>query len=290
MIVANLTLIFLFTFGSAFVTRAGSTQANPYNSLFYGVLAFSSNPSAHLRDLGMDDATQCVNTSAFSSVGPDCLIKYQNQMSFQNTMRVIYREPVVIFRMLRYALNNMQDVSLDYLGKYSFYDPRSKTSPRVPTGTTGERFWSSTAETIPLNLWARLKFKFFPIGYALAFTLIGFGIWFIWGLISTGINQDLALIGLMSTVACVAHMFTAILGDGKAELIKHLFLSNILFDIAAVVFLNSVLITCIELTRKKLSWLNSQKPTAVYRLTSVSTTKGVPTGCSAMLREGGRGN
>jgi hypothetical protein len=209
----------------------------------------------------MDDAAQCINTSAYSPVGSACFTKYQNQLSFQNRVRVIYREPVVIFRMLRYVLDNMQDISLDYLGKYSFDDPRSKTSPRV-SNSVEKRFWLSTTETIHLNLWARLKFKFFPTGYALSFVLIGFVIWFILRLKSTGINQDLALIGLMSTVACVADMFVAILGDGKYELIKHLFLSNILFDIGAVVFLNSVLLYCLERTGKKLSKSNFQKPTA----------------------------
>ncbi len=201
----------------------------------------------------MDDAAQCVNTSEYSPVGSACFTKYQNQMSFQNTVRVIYREPVVMFRMLRYVLGNMQDVSLDYLGKYSFDDPRSKTSPGISINGIEKRFWVSTNETIPLNLWAKLKFKFFPKGDALSFVLIGFVIWFIMRLKGTGINQDLALIGLMSTVACVVDMIVAILGDGKCELIKHLFLSNILFDIAAVVFFNSVLLFCLELTGKKSS-------------------------------------
>ncbi len=257
----NIALIMLLTFASALITKAGSTQANPYHSLFYGALTFSDRPSAHLQYLGMDDdAIQCINTSAFSSIGSACLTKYQNQMSFYNTVRVIYREPLVMFRMLTHVLNNMQDVSLDYLGKYSFDDPRSTTSPPVPNGVE-TRFWLSTTGAIPLNLWTELKFKFFPTGHALSFAIIGFVIWFLLGLKRAGIHQDLALIGLLSTVACVASMVVAILGDGRYELIKHLFLSNVLFDIGAIVFLNSLLICCLELFGTKLK-SNSQKLTA----------------------------
>jgi hypothetical protein len=54
-------------------------------------------------------------------------------------------------------------------------------------------------------------------------------------------------------------MTVAILGDGKLELPKHLFLSNVLFDIAIIVFLSSVLLFCLELAGKKLSKSNSHK-------------------------------
>jgi hypothetical protein len=156
----------------------------------------------------------------------------------------------------------MQDVTLNYLGKYSFDDPRS-TNSRISNGVESveKRFWLSTTESIPLNLWTELKFRFFPTGHALSFAVISFVIWFILALKRDGIHQDLALVGLLSTVACIADMVVAIIGDGKYELIKHLFLSNVLFDIGAIVFLNSVLICCLELVGTRLK-SNFQKLTA----------------------------
>jgi hypothetical protein len=255
-ILVNVALILLFTSASAFVTKAGYVKYNPYHSLFYGVLSFSNNPTAHLQDIGMDDAAECINTSAWSPVGSACFTKYRSQLSFKNTAIVICKEPIVMLKMMKYALDNMQDVFLD-LGKYSYDDPRSRTSPGI--SNFEKRFWLSTNETIPLNLWAKLKFKFFPTGYVLFFVIIGFIIWFILRLKDTGINQDLALIGLMSTVACVSDMIVAILGDGKADLIKHLFLSNFLFDIAAIAFLNSALLFFLEHNGKKSLKLNFKK-------------------------------
>lgn len=260
-VVSNLALITLFTFASALVTKSGSTQANLYHSLFFGALTFSDNPSAHLRALEMDDAARCINTSAFSSIGSECFKKYQGQLSFRNTLRVGYREPPVVFRMLKYVLGSMQDVSLNYLGKYSLDDPRSQISPIITTSAE-EASRVSSVETTPLNLWPTLKLRLFPRGYALAFILLVFVIWFTLNFRRTGIYRDLALIGLVFTIACVADMSVAILGDGKHELLKHLFLSNVLFDIAAIVFLNGVLLFCLELAVKKLSKSNSQKPGA----------------------------
>ena len=260
---ASLILIVLLTFMSAFVTVAGSNQANPYNSLFVGVLKFSSDPQAHLQELGMEDAAPCVLSTAFTPIGVTCLTQFQDQISYRNTGLVILREPLVLFRALGFVLDNMQDLSVDYLGKYSIDDPRSKTSPRIVISGEQQRFWSQTTEPGWLNLWAAVKFRLFPTGYALAFTLICFLFWFLWNLKGNDIKQDLALIGLMSTVACIADMIIAILGDGIVELVRHLFLSNLLFDIALIAFFSSVLLTIIELVRKKRSGLSIQKTIVV---------------------------
>lgn len=257
MLVIYSALITLFILASAFITNAGSTKINPYNSLFNGALTFSNNPSAHLRNLGIDNALQCINTSAFSSIGQVCFAKYQNQMSFINTARVLYREPLVIFRLMKYALDRMQDISLEYLGKYSFYDPRSKRSLRV-SSSDKSHFWLHFNEGILLRLWSEFKFRFFPKGYALIFVIIGFLTWFILGLKRTSFQQDLAFIGLISIIACIIDMNIAILGDGKTELIKHLFLSNVLFDIAAIAFFNSTLLYCLDFIETKLKSIISK--------------------------------
>lgn len=256
-LMAGLALILTFTVVAQLVSARGSVRNYPYHSLFFGVLTFSDNPSEHLRRLGLEGAMQCINSSSFSALGSECFAKYQYQMTHLNTFKVIYREPAVIFRMLKYVLDNMQTVTLDYLGKYSFDDPRTRTVPLIA-------YDLERGSWTPLNLWALLKLTFFPKGYALALVLIVFTGWFIFGLKQTGFYWDLAIVGLISTIACVADMIVAILGDGKHELIKHLFLSNVLFDIAAILFLNGVLVFCFELAGKKLSKSksNSQRPKA----------------------------
>jgi hypothetical protein len=241
----------------AFIARVGATRENPYHSLFYGALTFSEDPSMHLRQLRMSGAIHCVGVSAYSPIGEDCISKYSDQLSFQNTIRVIHKEPAVMFRMLKHVLDNMQDVSLDYLGKYSSDDPRSQTLPSISSKAVEERFFLTT-DTPLLNLWAILKFRFFPTGYALAFVLIVLVVGFAVGVKHNGVYQDLSIVGSLVTFGCIANMIVAILGDGKYELIKHLFLSNVLFDIAAIIFVNLVFVFSLEVLTKSLGW-TSQK-------------------------------
>jgi hypothetical protein len=197
-----------------------------------------------LHRLGFDGALPCVNTTSFSVIGNTFFAKYKEQMTYQNTLDVIYHEPMVLFRLFKYALDNMQKTNLPYLGKYAFDDPRA-----VEKSSMGSL----------LNVWGLLKLSFFPVGYSLAFVLIIFLGWFAVGLKQTSYSYDLAIVGLLSTIACLTDIMVAILGDGKLELPKHLFLSNLLFDIAMIVFFNSVLLVCLELVGRKLSKSNSQK-------------------------------
>jgi hypothetical protein len=226
------------TYVSQHITARGSIRNLPYQSLFFGVLTFSDNPSEHLHRLGLEGAMECLNTTSFSAAGSEYFAKYQEKMTYKNTLSVILREPAVMFRSMKYVLDNMQKVNLDYLGKYASDDPRN--------GVKDSR-------TVWLNLWGFVKSKFFPAGYALMFVLTAFFVWFMRSLKQPGPYQDLAIVGLLSAGACIADMIVAILGDGKQELIKHLFFSNLLFDVAAIAFLSSVLIFCYELAEKKLS-------------------------------------
>ena len=242
-LIVGFVLILTLTFASQFITGRSSIRNLPYQSLFFGVLTFSDNPSEHLHRLGFDGAMQCINTTSFSTTGSVYFAKYQGQMTYQNTLNVIYKEPAVFFKIIKYALDNMQKVNLDYLGRYAFDDPRN-AELRSPISF--------------LNLWGMLKTRRFPIGYTLAFALMVFICWFIAGLRQTGIYRDLSIIGLLSTIACTADIMVAVLGDGKQELIKHLFFSNVLFDVAAIVFMNSVFVFCLEFAGRKLSKSNSR--------------------------------
>jgi len=233
-----LVFIMTMTYVSQHITARGSIRNLPYQSLFFGVLTFSDNPSEHLHRLGLEGAMECLNTTSFSAAGSEYFAKYQEKMTYKNTLSVILREPAVMFRSMKYVLDNMQKVNLDYLGKYASDDPRN--------GVKDSR-------TVWLNLWGFVKSKFFPAGYALMFVLTAFFVWFMRSLKQPGPYQDLAIVGLLSAGACIADMIVAILGDGKQELIKHLFFSNLLFDVAAIAFLSSVLIFCYELAEKKLS-------------------------------------
>jgi len=237
-------LIVILSFISYLITGRASVRNYPYHSLFYGVLTFSTNPLEHLRILGLnDDALRCINYSSFTAIGTDCFNEYQEEMKYTNTLKVICREPAVMFRFIKFSLDNMQILHPEYLGRYSFDDPRNI---------------ENSSSTSLLNLMGVIKLRFFPKGYLLAFILIVYIGWFLFNLKKSGFYRDLAIVGLLSTIACMVDMIVAILGDGKQELIKHLFLSNVLFDVAAIMFLNGLLLICFDLVERKLNFNNEK--------------------------------
>lgn len=199
----------------------------------------------HLQILDMDGATDCINISAFSQEGSSCLDEFQHQLSFQNTLSVIYSEPIVLFRMQEHVLTAMQDISLDYLGKYSVDDPRSQITPTI-TNSAEEASQIFTLQSTPFNLWSILKVRFFPKGVNLFIFLIASIILFMRNIKRTGFYRELALVGLISSLGSFTSMTVAIFADGKHELGKHLFLSNVLFDIMLIFLTNSVLLFVIN--------------------------------------------
>jgi hypothetical protein len=255
-------LVLMLTFASIWATHTEDYKFQTYSSLFYGVLTFSDDPSRHLHRLGMDNAAGEAGIPPFTPLREEFTNKYQDKMSFLNSAVVIYNEPAVLLRAIKHVLYNMQDASLEYLGKYSPDDPLSAERLKIISMPEAERdtimrksqeirVWLDAGETKPLNLWAALKYKFFPTGYALAIAMALYACWFIFSLWQTGLNQELSMIGLLTTITCGVDMLVAILGAGKYELIKHLFLANVLFDVATIVFVNSVLLLCLNRFTKK---------------------------------------
>jgi hypothetical protein len=59
---------------------------------------------------------------------------------------------------------------------------------------------------------------------------------------ASGMLRELALIGLLTTLAVIIDMYVAMFGDGIATLVRHLYLTNILFDIATIAALNIVVL------------------------------------------------
>ena len=231
------------TFAAHAFTHFKEDGVNPYHSLFYGALTFSQRPAEHLQRLGLADGLDCIGVSAYQKRGVSYFDAHRDRMTFLNTINTVAHEPAILFRMGDHVLARMQDLSLEYLGKYAADDPRSLLYPPAPDIRTGaeERLWNSREETTLLNAWATLKYHAFPTGRALALTLAVFVAWFGWSLRhASAVVQDLALTGLLASVATIADMVVAVLGDGRYELIKHLYFANLLFDLAAIAFVNGV--------------------------------------------------
>jgi len=246
-------LVCFLVVSNQIITPTGS-KVNRYHSLYYGVLRFSLLPSDHLARFNLAHTQGYVGKDGWIPPGRDFVqSRDSNRISYLHTLSVLCHEPMIILRMGMFALDNMQDVSIDYLGRYSVHDS--------PTGELSEVNQVDLSETtlekqrIPLekriwlrrddglwNIWAKLKYSLFPRGGVLLFTLVSMVVWFSILTIkfANNIIGDLGRVGLLCALAVPIDMAIAILGDGCYELIKHLFLANVLFDISAILFVSSV--------------------------------------------------
>jgi hypothetical protein len=213
--------------------RTPDIGVHPYNSLFFGILSCSEDPRARLAELGLADDASCVGHSASSPEGGHFLDCRSNRISFCSTLRVARSEPDAMLRMLMFAADNMQDISVEEVGQRAAFDPRQLPRATPPCDACTVRWWDPRS-TEPLNSWSFLKYHAFPTGGALVLTLVVYAAVFLALLRGQGFSAELALVGLMTTLACVADGCVAICGDGKCGLIKHLFLANLLFDIATI--------------------------------------------------------
>ncbi|MCL6432389.1 MAG: hypothetical protein K6V36_16265, partial [Anaerolineae bacterium] len=233
--VACVALVTLATVLAILIVRQPSfyTRHNAYHSLFYGVLTFSNDPEQRLEEIGLKDAQGCVGEPAFVGVGPECYAKYESRMSFVNTVRVALAEPATVVRLTAYGLEMMQQIHLDYLGKLTASDPSYEGKVYRP----------------PLDLWSTLKTRFFPRERWLLLTLAFYAAIFAWVARKGHAARDVGLVGLLATVATPIDILVAVLGDGKQEIVKHLFLSNVLFDLATITFVGLVRVGAVALVR-----------------------------------------
>ena len=222
---------------AAWLGRRGiSPQINEYHSLFLGILPLSQYPQRHLDVLGMPAAFRCIGKNAHT-VGANCYVKYRDRLSFLVDIHLLLSEPLIFPRILKTAAAEIQDISLGF-SKYAEGGP-DRISIHLP---------------MELNFWSRMKASYFPRGYPLLFLLVSWIGLFAWNISQPGFRGEAAALGLLASCACLVDMLVAYIGDGRSELTKHLFLSNLLFDIALLAFFAWLVILVLEYrTRQKLS-------------------------------------
>ena len=241
----GLALVCLLPVAARRLTEYHEANVNPYHSLFYGVLMFSRQPAAHLQRLGLADGADCIGVSAYDERGKGVLQRPPRADDLPP--HALHPGPTSRRSSGGWGSSAWAPCRTSpwkYLGKYAEGDPRGASRPPwhgIGTGSE-QRVWTAPLAASGANLWSDLKFHAFPTGTALALTLAGFAGFCGWRLRAPGTGGDLALVGLLATLAVVADGAVAMLGEGRHELIKHLYLANLLFDVAAVACLNGVLV------------------------------------------------
>lgn len=198
-----------------------TSMINAYNRIFFGFLTLSSDPKAHLDRMELSDLVSCIGVMPYTLKGNQCFAITSSKLSLYITLDILAREPVILLRGLVSATESMQIISLDYLGILAESDPR--------TPFTGSHYypWQS-------QVWLALK-SLLPKGIMLLVTL------FIGVLICAfalaqfrDIRADFGIVGTTAGVATVIDIIVEFLGDGFYEIIKHLFVANLMFDIMVI--------------------------------------------------------
>ena len=216
---------------------------NDYDRVYDGILTFSDDPKAALAAVGGGDPA-CVGTIVFMPVGAHCAEAYPESLSRASALRLLEREPAIVPRMIGFAADSMQDISLEYLGKYELGDARATVLPKTGPSSwesAGHRDFYSQYPAPPADAWSHLKYALFPRGaWLFAYIAVaGCIFWF-----ARGSNRLTAIryCGLVSLAVCGSQMVVDIFGDGREEIIKHLYLANVAFDASLILLVAALVI------------------------------------------------
>jgi hypothetical protein len=184
-------------------------NVNAYNATFLGALTFSEDPALHLEAFP-PDAARCIGVNAF--VPGTCFTELGGLTSHGKVVSIYLNDLPAMEAAIRFASGSMQDIALDAYGKKHLdglitpvFEPALWTGIKglLPTGTG---FYvlalALSGALLPISRVAELR--------ALALSA-----------------QFLSAIGVSQTVITV-------IGDGRAEIAKHLLIANFAFDLALV--------------------------------------------------------
>lgn len=236
-----LSPLVLFAFFASILVTPAYSRINIYDSLFLGVLKFSRNPEKHLERWGIPEAIVCVNISPHFPLGSECMDKLIPPLSFRTTIDIVLHEPRLIWDQAIFAAENMQDITIDYLARYDINDPRFPNHLRLRVAN--ERAFAPYEKQF-FNFWAYLKYHYFPRGIWLFIVLAVFSLFSLWVYFKIGdpTIQALSVPGFLLSFLCGLEIYVTMLAGGVIELIRHLFLANLMFDIALGIMVGLVLL------------------------------------------------
>jgi hypothetical protein len=184
-------------------------NVNAYNATFIGALTFSEDPGRHLADFP-PDAARCIGVNAF--VPGTCFTELGSLTSHGKVVSIYLNDPPAMASAVHFASDAMQDIALDVYGKRhldGLIKPLFEPS-----------FWTTVKGLLPTG------FGF----YLLALTLSG-------ALLPISRVAGLRGFALAAQFLCavaVSQTVITVVGDGRAEITKHLLVGNFAFDLALV--------------------------------------------------------
>ncbi|WP_310552119.1 glycan biosynthesis hexose transferase WsfD [Paenibacillus glufosinatiresistens] len=205
-------------------------RINIYQTVFFGVLNGSDNIKGDLHDLGLPEKLSVLaGTNYFQT---DTVIKqddpslnadFYNRISHGDIALFYIKHPHRLYENMKYAANNAFSIRPYYLGNYE--KGEGKTSGSVSYLYSG---------------WSEFKNGYVPhtIMFLGVFYLLYCAIW-VWEYIRTSSIKYRTALELMALLGLIGlfSFLVPILGDGRADIGKHLFLFNVSFDLMMLAIL-----------------------------------------------------
>lgn len=184
-------------------------NVNAYNAAFLGALTFSDDPGLYLGGFP-PDASRCVGVNAFAP--GTCFAELGSLVTHGKVIGIYLNDPPALGRAIGFAADAMQDIALDRYGK--------RHLDGLITPLIEPALWTNIKRLMPAGIWF----------YAMALTASGL-------LLPLSRIAELRSFVLAAQFLCaiaVSQTVITVVGDGRAEIQKHLLTANFAFDLAMV--------------------------------------------------------
>ncbi|UVI28902.1 glycan biosynthesis hexose transferase WsfD [Paenibacillus spongiae] len=200
---------------------------NLYQTVFFGILNGSPDVEGDLEELGLPDRLSVLagtnffqTDTAIKQDDPSLKADFYDRISHTDVLLFYLKHPGRLIDKMEYAASNGMSIRPYYLGNYEKAEGK-------PSGTLSMTY----------STWSEFKNKYLP--RSLLFIVIFYVLYFAAALFEymrrPSVRERIAielfmLIGLVGIFA----FLVPILGDGQADMGKHLFLFNVSFDMMLV--------------------------------------------------------
>jgi len=184
-------------------------NVNAYNAAFLGALTFSDDPGRHLNNFP-PDAPRCVGVNAYAA--GTCFEELAPLVTHGKVVGIYLTDLPALGRAINFAADAMQDIALDQYGKGHL--------DGLVTPLIEPALWTGIKRLLPTGIWF----------YAMALMLSGL-------LLPLSRIAELRSFVLAAQFLCaiaVSQTVITVVGDGRAEIQKHLLTANFAFDLALV--------------------------------------------------------
>lgn len=249
-VVISGTVLLLLTSAVVFLSHDSSIKIiNKYQTVFYGVLKDSPNPQQDLEELGLNpEWAVLANTNYFvpdlpiDIKSPEFEQQLNDNVGHLKIALFYLKHPVRYWEKLQATASQAFIIKPSYLGNYEMSENRAP-------GALSHAF----------TLWSKFKVHVLPnkLVFLIIFYAAFFLVWISWYMetkrpgtkIYLELQMAIALIGAIQFIVPV-------IGDGEADLAKHLFLFNVCFDIMFVTGVVWAVDTLVQ-RRKRFRYLHS---------------------------------